>query len=120
RQVGDAMRRGLLRRPDDDVLVVDVADQLRSAAVAPERLEELVLTVALEPRHADQLPRVDRRVEGAAIRRELNALQAEHACAAPRDLLDLLARVFCDAVRSGHEPHELPRAPAAAVERAHR
>ncbi len=122
RDVGDAVGGGVARGADRDLAAVSVAyDEAAGRAGAAQGIEELVLPVALEARHAHDLARVDRHVACRASASEDQAAGAQNDGSRLRICTRRLGRDMSgEAVGAGHEPDEIGRGPLISLEGRHR
>jgi len=106
------------RGSDDDVTAGQVTDDLAGDDfLAPQGLEELVLTVTLQSGQSDQLSGVHVQVDGPAVGPEPQAANAQHRRPVAGRGQPLLRTADGDQFRrAGHQADELARRPGPAAE----
>src|SRR5204862_7909408 len=106
------------RGADHDVTAGQVTDDLAGDdLLAPQRLEELVLAMTLEPGQPDQLSGVHVQVDGPAVGPEPQAAHAQHRRPVAGRSLPLLRTADGDQFRrASHQADELARRPGPAAE----
>jgi hypothetical protein len=121
RHVDDAVLRRVHGRAKSHLPITLVADDLAGdRAGAAEGVEELILTVALQTRDADELAGMDVHADRPTVHPKQQAPRAERELAAPLPrALELLPCVLRQLLRAGHQPDELAGRPVAALERGH-